>query len=439
MERKWLEEKAAREALEAKVKSLKKKVKELKGDMEAANESIKRKEADEKHSEVTEKTKPQSRSNSIDEIAKAPEKTVADISETKASTATEQRRPSKPQGVTVAAEKVANASRSTSTESKGSEGAADDKPISQQTHSKAAEPPKAASATPGESIRRSWSGDILNDSQSAHPDKTESVMETSKAAHVRLVTMHPGAPGETLSPPRRRGGKDVPADKLATGKSPSTRSSFKSQTAPTIEGPASSGDSLGSASEFDPLRAGHVNGHGDGSMSTTSEPVAHGHQSTLSTGSSVLSFVTAPVPSQSLDFDPLSTSHQSGTLPAHEINMHSASTHMQPSPQHGYSQSMPNFVVNPNAMTMAFPVQQVVMNMPNSSLQQGWNQHQQQQLVGQNQYLPTQYAGANAALGLQPQQQHQTGAQAAVPQQQNASGADPFDELASRRAPGTGG
>jgi hypothetical protein len=92
---------------------------------------------------------------------------------------------------------------------------------------------------------------------------------------------------------------------------------------------------------------------------------------------------------------------------------------------------MPNFVLHPNGMAMAYPAQQIDMqlaggaNLPHQ-IQQGWNQYQQQVVPSQqSMYIPTQYAVVNASA---PHQQ---------PQQQPST--DPFAELASRRAPGNTG
>jgi hypothetical protein len=100
---------------------------------------------------------------------------------------------------------------------------------------------------------------------------------------------------------------------------------------------------------------------------------------------------------------------------------------VQSSPQHIQSQSMPNFALQQNGMTMAYPVQQIDMQLAGGAnlshqMQQGWNQYQQPVTpCQQSQYIPTQLAVLNAATA---HQQPST---------------DPFAELASRRAPGNAG
>ena len=575
MERKWLEEKAAREALETKVKSLKKRVKELKGSLER-KEGDRIKESDEdKLDDWVDSTKPQSRSNSIDEIVNAPETTAVNksstpqTSETKSYSGAEHPRLPKSHGGPTETEKseATIASCYSATELREPEGSTSalKAPLQQRLNeagestaqSKIAMSRKVSSSSippaPSENIRRSSSGDIPHESKSASSLKAQSVMASPNAAHGH-AEITPGSVGQKISP-SRRDSDDVSGEKLVTGKA-SSANSFKSQTVPTIAAPnghhasvkpvaLSSGDSLGSVTEFDPLRVIHgtlaespkeahgraekapaplghklspsrrgsddvtatgnassaksfksqtvptiaaPNGHanvkpvalgsgdssgsssefdplrvvrgtvsGDGTMSTTSEPVAHG-QTTLSSGSSVVSFVTAPVPVQTIDFDPLSVGHQDCTVPVHEGNMTHALHHapsgmplpslmvgsMQPS--HSQSHSMPNIILHPNSMMIAYPVQQVDMHsMANSSslsqLQQGWNQQQQQQqqqsVQNQNQYLPSQYSGVNVSTSSLQSQQQYPGVQAVAQQpSQNATAADPFDELASRRAPG---
>lgn len=450
MERKWLEEKTARESLEAKVKSLKRKVKELKGDQEASV-AEKGKETNDKQSDTADPRKPQSRSSSLDDVGCSPQQPEGDLSSAPSTSATVNE--------PIVPKKPAVVQHSASFESKESISTADTKQTSHQRSSESAAQttnPKTtvhqketlAAVVPSETIRRSSSGDVLNDSKSAQSVKNVNDIPRP-AAQVPTETL-PGGINEKLSPPRRRSSKDAVAEKLAAGISPLTKAPLQSQTVPTIDGPgghagglnpvASSSDSLGSATDFDPLRSGHVNVHGDGTMSTASDPVAQGHHSTLSAGSSVASFITAPLPAQSIEFDPLSTNHQvPGSTTVQGLRAVSTEVHPPPPPQHGYSQSMPNFVISPGNIMMPFPVQQVDVSMMH---QQGWQQNQQAVPI-QNQYLPTQYTGTNA-MAMGPQQYQVT--QPTVQQQQqqqfantNGAATDPFAELASRRAPGPSG
>ena len=411
MERKWLEEKAAREVLETKVKSLKKKIKELKGNHDANEGEKKTKDT---HQNATESSRSQSRSNSIDDA----DHTVEE---------------SKPNSSGVE-------SLPASSKSKEVEGPTEEKSTTQPRSSSVdvstTQPKTRAPSKTSVTLSRNF--DISSDTKSQVKVKPapEGSISNQKGLEVSKAEAVPVAPNDKISPLRKRGSQEATTNKLASGKSQSARS----LTAPTIDRTtgevismpivSSSGDSLGSASDFDPLRATHPS-NGDGT--TPSEPISGGHS-----GSSVVSFVTAPAPIQTVTFDPLSSSFQTGsmTVPAG----------MQPSPQHSHSHSMPNFIVQPNSMMMAYPLQQVhnMTSSRSSSFSQlpqgGWQQ--QQPLQSQNQYLPTQYADMTVS-NLQPQQQYPNSQVSAVEQQQqqpppaNAPGADPFDELASRRAPGT--
>lgn len=444
MERKWLEEKTAKEALEAKVKSLKKKVKELKEEREASG-APKTKEIDNMPTETVTESNMRSRGESLDETSNSPGKPAAknsgaeNVMSSNVSADNEQI-PSTSQ------EEVASVPphSASSSESKESSGSAATKvtshrrPIETVVQQAAAQKTTIESmSAPDESIRRQSSGDaVVKDVKS---------LQTKRPAHV-VTEPTAGSINEKLSPPRSRSLKDSTGDKVDAGKSPATRSSIQSLVIPTIDAPSghvatkpvvSSNDSLGSTSDFDPLRNVPVHISTDSAMTTGSDPVAQRHQSTLSSRNSVASFFTAPLPTQSIEFDPLSASHPSGATVGNVVyGVHPASSDVQPIRQHGYSQSMPNF-----NMMMSFPVQQVHSALPQQMQQQSWNQTQQPGMgAGQNQYLPSQYTGPNA-MGMNPQQMY-PGTQAVTqPQQQqqhvatSGTASDPFDELASRRAP----
>lgn len=451
MERKWLEEKAAREALESKVKSLKKKVKELKGNADA----------DEMLTGAVEPVGRQSRSNSLDETGCINRKEHAITSEGNDSLGSEQRKvtaksnkDANDRDETKAAAKNDSVSASAQTESKESVDVAETKSALQRRssdpimHSKAAMPPKISLTTPSKGILQKSKSDFGKQSTSS---KTHPVTEAPKAAH-GISEATSDTMGERVSPPRPRGS--------TAGNMLQSKFLKKPQAIPVtgdasgqinaVSAVPSSGDSLGSASDFDPLRVGHNMASGDGSMSIASEPVALEHQAAPTSGSSVLSFVSAPAPASSIDFDPLSTCHQDGTFAVPESNVQGVHP-VSAASQHNYSQSMPNFVVDPTSMVMAFPVHQVNMNLPSSSglpnqLQQGWVHPPQQQPVPiQNQYLPMQYNATNMAAPVsQPLQQYpcttvEVSQEQHHPAALNTSSVDPFDELASRRAPGAAG
>lgn len=497
MEKKWLEEKASREALEAKVKSLKKKVKELKGSMEANNvDNIK--EVDEKLSEVAEltKTEAQSRNNSMDGLESMPTAEISSSharpdaavalhkSDTRAvPNAEKQEVPTVVEKETIdgnSGQRVATATHAMTTEKNESKCIADTKPAAHRTNgaptnaadqrgipqsifmSKAsmesttqskATAPLNASKTPDpvtEILReRSLSGDRFEVMNSV-PLSIANPVNGAKGAHNRSSSLS-FVPHEALSPPRRQSSKEVAADMFAMGKYPSIKSlpnGFVPQTVQchgnglvnTKLMVASSGDSLGSASEFDPLRVGppivvpiqtllrSKSSDVQFAQQVDFDPLGASH--TVPPGQTLLpptsSDTTFP---QEVDFNPLGVSHDQGNRDecARTVASEMQMPIVQSSPQHILSQSMPNFALQQNGMTMAYPIQQIDMQLAGGAnlshqIQQGWNQYQQPVVSGQqSQYIPTQFTVLNAAAA---HQQPST---------------DPFAELASRRAPGNAG
>jgi hypothetical protein len=525
MEKKWLEEKAAREALEAKVRSLRKKVKELKGSMEP-NKVDNVSEVVEKRSEVAELTKPQapSRNSSMDGMETMP---AAECSSrhpspdvyvalhrpgTRAVPNTEEQDvPTFVDKETIdenSALRVATATHTVTTEPDQSNVVADMKPAAHRTsgvpqlismakewmesttQSKAQAPPKALA--PVEEIlhgnmSRSLSGDRLDDVKLV-PSSMVNPVNGAEVAHHRSNSLS-GVPHETLTPTRTKNSKTVAPDMFAMAKAESTKALPSGVVPQTLQMQgngvvnakpiaASSGDSLGSASEFDPLRVGPLTvapgqtllpsmtpdpqftqpvdfdplgtSHDRGTCYECSQPIAVSSGDSLGSTSEFHPLRVGPVTvapgqtpllssssdvqfAQPIDFDPLGASHDRGTRDEcnYSVSSENQLPTVQPSPQHLHSQSMPNFALHPNGMTMAYPAHQIDMqvaggtNLPHQ-IQQSWNQYQQQVVLGQQiMYIPTQYPRVNApAPHRHPQQQPST---------------DPFAELASRRAPGSSG
>jgi hypothetical protein len=496
MEKKWLEEKASREALEAKVKSLKKKLKELKGSMEATNvDNIK--EVDEKLSEVAELTKPQAHSwnNSMDglerltiaESSSSQERPNAAVvvhkSDTRAIPSAERQEvPTVVEKETIdgnAGQRVASATHTTTTEKNASKGISDTKPatyrtsgvpinadqrgvpqsisttkesMESKTQSRATAPLNAskAPASVTEILRgRSFSGERFENMNSVPLSLANPVNGASKT-HTRSNSLS-FVPHEVLSPLRRQSSKEAAGDMFAVGKCPSTMS-FPSGFVPqTVQcqgkgvvnmklTAASSGDSLGSASDFDPLRVGlpivapmqallRSNSSEVQSVQQVEfDPLGLSH--TVATGQTLLPPTSSDVAfTQQIDFDPLGVSHDRGNRDecAPSVASEMQTPIVRSSPQHIQSQSMPNFALQQNGMTTACRVQQVDLQLAGGAnlshqTQQCWNQYHQPVIPGQHSgYDPTQFTSSNAAVAHQ------------------EPSADPFAELASRRAPGNVG
>ena len=218
MERKWLEEKAAREALETKVKSLKKKVKELKGH-HGANEGESEKTKD-THQNAIESTSSQSRSNSIDDAEHTGEKGVP------IATTTDVTKPSSTEVESFPASSKSNEVEGGTEENSCKQPSFSSVDVSTTEPKKRAPSKTAVPAAPAISTSSS-------DTKALSKVKVRTISEGSKSTQKGLEVSKsdyggseavPGAPNDKLSPLRQRGSQEPTANKMAFGKSQSANS-----------------------------------------------------------------------------------------------------------------------------------------------------------------------------------------------------------------------